>query len=92
MAPLPVKKADSKGRVTLGAEYANMQFVISRGEGNVIRIIPAEMVPAREAWLFNNPDAITSVMRGLAQAQAGEAASAPNLQADAEAFEDSEGD
>ena len=92
MTPLPVKKADSKGRVTLGAEYANMQFVVSREEGNVIRIIPAETVPAREAWLFNNPEANASVMRGLAQARAGQSAEAPDLEADAEAFEDSEGD
>ena len=92
MAPLPIKKADSKGRLTLGQEYAHKQFFIRRREGNVIQMIPAETVPAREAWLFKDAGALASVMRGLEQVRTGETAEAPDLAADIALFEDSEGD
>ena len=92
MDPVPVKKADGKGRVTLGPEYANKLLFVIRKDDGMIEIRPAETVPSREAWLFRNPDAIASVMWGLVQARAGEFAEAPDLEADAAVFEDSEGD
>ncbi len=92
MASLPVKTVDDKGRLTLGKEFAHKQFFIDRKDGNVIQIIPAETVPAREAWLFKDPEALASVMRGLEQVRSGETAEAPDLAADIALFEDSEGD
>ncbi len=92
MAPLPVKTVDSKGRLTLGVEFAHMQFFIDRKEGNVIQIIPAETVPAREAWLFKDHDALASVLRGLEQVRSGEMAEAPDIDADLAIIEDSEGE
>ncbi len=81
MSPLPVKKTDSKGRLTLGHEFAGKQFFINRGENNVIQIIPAETVPAREAWLFKNPPALSAVLEGLKQAHEGKLSEGPDIDA-----------
>ncbi len=81
MSPLPVKKTDSKGRLTLGQEYANKQFFVNRKDEGVIQIIPAETVPAREAWLFKNPEALSAVLEGLEQAREGKLSKGPDLDA-----------
>ncbi len=81
MAPLSVKTTDSKGRLTLGAEFAGKQFIMVRKEGNVLQMIPAETVPTREAWLYKNPKALSAVLEGLDQAKAGELFEGPDLDA-----------
>jgi hypothetical protein len=91
MTPLPIKKTDSKGRLTLGPEYADKQFFVNRKDDSVIQLIPAETVPAREAWLFKNGKALLSVMRGLEQAAAGDVTEGPDVAADIAAFGDSGG-
>jgi len=81
MSPLPVKTTDSKGRLTLGREFAGRQFLVHRKDGGVIEIIPAETVPAREAWLFKNPTALSAVMEGLEQAREGKLSEGPDVDA-----------
>lgn len=78
------RTVDSRGRLSLGTAFADKVVIVKQLPGNVLKIIPAEVVPAREAWLYKNPDAIRSVMTGLAQAEAGQFAAPPDLEADSE--------
>ena len=88
VTPLPARTmrkttrtTDSKGRLTLGAEYAFEQFLIYHLEDDTIQMIPAKTVPAREAWLYENPKALASVRKGLEQARAGHRSKGPDLDA-----------
>lgn len=76
------KNADSKGRVTLGGQFANRAVIVeSRGDDEVV-VRLARVIPEREAWLYENPQALASVRRGLDQARKGNVAKAPpNLRA-----------
>ena len=71
------KNADSKGRVTLGDHFANRAVIVeSRSEDEVV-IRLARVIPEREAWLYENPEALASVRRGLDQARKGDVAKNP---------------
>jgi hypothetical protein len=62
------KNVDSKGRLTLGDSFANRTVLVEdHGEGEVL-IKLARVIPEREAWLYDNKDALASVRRGLKQA------------------------
>ncbi len=91
MGPIPVRRADSKGRVAVGAEHAHKQFFISHRDDSVIQLIPAETVLAREAWLFKDPEALASVMKGLEQARSGQLSDGPDID-EALAFAETIGD
>lgn len=69
-------RPDSKGRVTLGSlgKDVSSYRVAVDPEGRVL-LEPFVEIPAREQWLYENPEAYSSVRRGLAQAEAGKAAS-----------------
>jgi hypothetical protein len=64
-----LKTADNKGRVSLGPEFANRSVIIERVDDTEVRVLLAEVVPAREAWLHKNRRAMEEVMRGLEQAK-----------------------
>jgi hypothetical protein len=66
-------KPDAKKRITLhklqmreGITY----HVYSNSIGQII-LDPQVTIPASEIWLFNNPDALASVRRGLSDAAKG---------------------
>ena len=66
-------KPDAKKRVVLprisvpeGITY----HIYSNSLGQIV-LDPQVTIPASEAWLFNNPDAIASVRRGLSDAAQG---------------------
>lgn len=81
MATAPeTKQADERGRISLGAEFANCTFIVEN-EGGTIIIHPARVIPEREAWLYENETALARVRKGLAQARAGEFAKPPSLKA-----------
>jgi hypothetical protein len=74
------RNTDSKGRVTLGEQFANRTVLIEdRGDEVVIRL--ARVIPEREAWLYENKKAMASVRRGLKDAKSGRTAKAPDLAA-----------
>ncbi len=78
-----VKVADGKGRLLLGNEYANTEFIIERRKDGVVLLRPAVTVPVSEAWLFRNKKALASVTRGLEQARQREFVDAPLRKEDA---------
>ena len=72
------KRTDSKGRVTLGDAYAN-QTLIVEDRGYEIVLTLARVIPEREAWLYENRDALAAVRSGLKQAASGRFSDGPDL-------------
>lgn len=66
------KKIDSKGRLLLGEEWAGSTVLVEKLASGEFLIKPAVIIPAREKWLFENDEALDSVLLGLKQARAGE--------------------
>ena len=65
-------RPDSKGRIALGKLASGVSSFRARllEDGNLI-LEPFAEIPAREAWLFDNPTALDAVKQGLAQAAGG---------------------
>jgi hypothetical protein len=80
-AIMTTKTVDGRGRITLGPRYANRLVIVREHEDGALEIIPAEAVPAREAWLYKNARALEAVRGGLEEARAGRFAEAPDLEA-----------
>ena len=68
---MTTKTLDARGRLTLGPKFANRLVLVRELDDGTVQVIPAEAIPAREAWLFKNPKALASVLRGLADVKAG---------------------
>ena len=64
-------RPDAKGRVTLSklADGISSYNVFKDADGRLL-LEPMVEIPAREKWLFDNPNALESVKRGLADAKA----------------------
>lgn len=79
-----VRSTDAKGRITLGSPFANITFTVKQGsDATEIILTASSVIPMREIWLYQNPEALASVMRGLEQARAGQVSeSPPDLDAD----------
>lgn len=82
------KIADSKGRISLGSRYANRSVLIETIDENEVRIQLARVVPEREAWLLDHPEAREAVAEGIQQAPAGHITPGPDLDADLAGFHD----
>lgn len=76
------READSKGRVTLGKRFANSSVIIEDIDETTVKISLARVIPEREMWLWENPEARDKVLLGLRQAERGEFAESPDLEAD----------
>ena len=61
---------DSKGRIALGklAEGVSRYLVRSGKDGSII-LEPLSEVPARERWLYEDPESLARVRRGLADSK-----------------------
>ena len=78
------KTTDAKGRVSLGARFANKTVIIREVDATEILVTIARVIPEREAWLLENPVAKATVATGLRQAGTGLFSdSPPDLDADA---------
>ena len=66
-------KPDSKRRVVLPVALIrdDIVFNIYCNSAGQILLDPQVLVPASEVWLFQNPEAIASIERGLADAKEG---------------------
>ena len=77
-----VVTADQGGRINLGKSRAGLSFrVLEQGSQLILEPVETEHVPAAEAWLFRNTEALASVRRGLEQAAAGKLVEGPDLDA-----------
>lgn len=73
------KKIDSKGRLLLGEELAGTTVLIEKRANGEYIIKPAVVIPASEKWLFDNEEAMSSVMLGLKQAREGKFVKNPSF-------------
>lgn len=66
-------KPDSKRRVVLPASLVaeDVVYQVYSNEAGQILLDPQVLIPASEAWLFKNPEALASVKRSLADAAEG---------------------
>ena len=55
---MTTKTVDARGRLTLGQKYANSLVIVRERDDGALEIVPAEAIPAREAWLYKNPKAL----------------------------------
>jgi len=85
---MTTKSVDARGRITLGPRYANRLVIVREHKDGAVEIIPAEAIPAREAWLYKNPKALEAVRAGVEEARAGRFAEASDLTADSGDDED----
>lgn len=70
--PITQVRPDSKGRVTLSKLTKGVSsYTVSQDEEGRLLFEPMVEIPAREKWLFNNPEALLSVRRGIADAKVG---------------------
>ncbi|MBI1755635.1 MAG: hypothetical protein HYR64_00830 [Fimbriimonas ginsengisoli] len=65
-------KADAKGRIALGPEFAGREFVVRETKsGLLIEPVRTVTVPEDEAWLWENPVALRLVLDGIQESKAG---------------------
>ncbi len=80
-----IKTVDSKGRVSLGQRFANKPVIIEDLSDTEIKISLARVIPEREMWLWQNPEARDTVLSALERLKRGEfAEDPPDLEADEE--------
>ena len=74
--------ADQDGRINLGKTRAGRSFrVLEQGSHLILEPVETVHVPAAEAWLFRNTEALASVRRGLEEVAAGNLVEGPDLRA-----------
>ncbi|MEI8390385.1 MAG: hypothetical protein WCG23_10940 [bacterium] len=68
-----ILRPDPKGRISLGiAVVKNISsYKASFNDDGTIVLEPQIEIPAREAWLYQNPEAIKKVRKGLEDAAQG---------------------
>lgn len=80
---METKTVDSRGRITLGKEFANRTFLFEKIGETEMKLELAAVIPEKELWLYKNPEAIALLEIGLEQAKAGKfSTSPPDLDAD----------
>ena len=67
-----IRKLDNSGRLTLGKDKAGEQYQVTEAEDGTIVLTPVAVIPKRELWLWQNPEALNSVRRGLEESARGE--------------------
>jgi len=80
-----IKTADSKGRISLGQRFANKPVIIEDLSDTEVKISLARVIPEREMWLYENPEAREMVFSALERLKRGEfAEDPPDIEADEE--------
>ncbi len=81
---MTTKTIDSKGRLALGSDFAGRLAIVDDTNPDKIIITLARAIPEKEAWLYQNEEAVGRVRRGLAQARARRISKTPpDIDADA---------
>jgi hypothetical protein len=80
-----IKTVDSKGRISLGQRFANKPVIIEHLSDTEVKVSLARVIPEREMWLWQNPEARETVLSALERLKRGEfAENPPDLEADEE--------
>ena len=65
-------RPDAKGRITLGGLAKGVSsFRITQEKGGRLVLEPFAEIPARELWLYKNPEALAMVKQGLRESAEG---------------------
>ena len=67
-----VKRIDPSGRINLGKERANEIYIVEEQRDGTIVLTPVALIPKRELWLWQNPEALAAVRRGIEQSRKGQ--------------------
>lgn len=70
-----IVQPDSRGRIYLGSAVASKLYRASTNNLGQILLEPVVAIPEREAWLFENPEALSAVKQGLQESAEGLATS-----------------
>ena len=68
---------DSKGRITISQEWLlntsnpTRSFKIFRNSEGDLLLRPEVSIPAREAWIFQNPKVLASIQKGISEIEDG---------------------
>ncbi|HEY9828399.1 MAG TPA: hypothetical protein V6D19_23405 [Stenomitos sp.] len=63
---------DSRGRFSIGAIAKSKTYRVQINDAGQILLDPVVAIPERELWLWQNPEVIVSVQRGIEQAGVGD--------------------
>ena len=74
--PVDVKTLDSKKRINLGEKILKLlankfkanTFKVYVGDEGDILLRPVVTIPEKEAWVYENPEVLESIRRGLSEA------------------------
>ena len=77
--PVDVKSIDAKNRITLGEKVIKQisgqgrvtQFQVFLGQEGDILLRPLTAIPSREAWIYEKPELIGKIRKGLQEAKEG---------------------
>ena len=73
---LALARIDGKCRLSLGTvAEPGEQFTIRRDPSGDIVLRPVKIVPANEAWLWENKEALASVLQGMRESEEGKTVS-----------------
>lgn len=66
-------EVDARRRVSLGrfGRSEDRRYLVEEGPGGELRLIPARTIPAREAIVWENPELLASLRRGMEEAALG---------------------
>ncbi|MBI1371537.1 MAG: hypothetical protein GC159_02065 [Phycisphaera sp.] len=65
---MATKLLDSRGRLTLGKDFANKTVLVEEVKAGSYIVTLAAAIPERELWLFKNEMALASVKAGISDA------------------------
>ena len=86
--PVDTRPLDSKHRITLGGKLHKLMmsrmkidsYQVFVGKSGDILLRPAVSIPSSEAWVYNNPEVIGKVRKGLREAGEGKAGKVNDLE------------
>ncbi len=86
--PVDTRPLDSKHRITLGGRLYRLlmskmkidSYQVFVGKGGDILLRPAVSIPSSEAWVYQNPEVICKIRKGIEEAGEGKTEKVNNLE------------
>ncbi|HEY3283961.1 MAG TPA: hypothetical protein VGN26_16965 [Armatimonadota bacterium] len=70
--PVGVVNKDSRGRLPLGFVATGSRYRVNKATTGEILLTPVVEIPAREMWMWENPEVLEDIRQGLADAAVGD--------------------